>query len=181
MIPMDRISARFNRAGIFLAIFWILQSSGPSWAETESRMVRISFDIEPVMVMKVSSARGVGAVRLGPIAPRSEIPPETLEVGVITNTRQSYEIYHRLDGEITNGDGTKFPTEKLLFMVTSGNKGGTGLFPSLSPLPGGETLVFRSRSEGGSDIFRVMYSVENSKLFEAGSYYGNISLELRAE
>ena len=178
---MKQAFATFRSASIFLALLGILQSSGSLWAETESKTVRISFDIEPVMVMKMTSENGVGAVRLGPISPGAEPPPQALEIKVITNTRPSYQIYHRLEGEVTNSDGTKFPHEKLLFMVTNGTKGGAGLFPSLTSVPEEETLIFRSRSEGGTDIFRVMYSVENSKLFEAGSYYGNIYFDLRTE
>ena len=159
----------------------VLLNSGSLRAETETKIVRVSFEIEPVTVMKVASNLGVGAVRLGPISPRAEVPSQALEVSILTNTHHSYQVYHRLEGEISNAEGAKFPSEKILFMVTRGKEGGNSEFPGSIPVPTDETLIFRSKPEGGSDTFQVVYSVENTKLFEAGLYYGNIYFDIRTE
>ncbi len=151
------------------------------WADTEIKIVRILFEIEPVTAMKVASDTGVKAVQLGPLSPHAEVPAQSLEVSILSNIRQSYQIYHRLEEDVTNARGTKFPHEKLLFMVAGGKEGGTSAFSGLSSIPSGETLIFRSKPDGGSDVFRILYSVENTKLFEAGLYYGNIYLDIRTE
>lgn len=164
---------------VWVALFLI--PSQKLSADTEIKIVRMSFEIEPVTVMKVTSDTGVGAVRLGPLSPNVEVPSQSLQVSVLSNAHRPYQIYHRMEEDVTNARGIKFPPEKLLFMVTGGKEGGTSAFSSLIKIPAGETLIFRSRPEGGSDIFQILYSVENTKLFEAGLYYGNIYLDIRTE
>lgn len=151
------------------------------WAQSVSKTVRISFEIEPITVLKVTSEKGVGAVQLGPVSPHAEVSSQALEISVTTNTHGRYQVYHELRNEILNAAGTSFPNERLLFMVTPGTEGGNSEIPNMTPVPMNEALIFTSKAGGGSDTFRVLYSIDNSKLFSAGTYYGNIFIDLRNE
>ncbi len=150
-------------------------------AQTVSQTVRISFEIEPVTVLKATSESGVSAVRLGPVSPKTEVPAKALKIDIMTNTRQRYRVYHQLSSEVTSGEGSSFPVEQLKFMVTSGNAGGASAIPNFASIPNGEIPIFTSKPEGGPDSFQILYSLENQKLFSSGIYYGNISLDMRTE
>ncbi len=167
-------------SGLFFLSFWIL-GTPTLWAQTVSKNISVSFEIEPVTVLKANSESGVSAVRLGPVSPGTQVPNQTLTVSIVTNTRQRYRVYHELRGEVTSSEGISFPQDQLLFMATAGTQGGASQVPSFIPVPQGEISLFTSKSEGGPDSFQILYSLENKKLFSAGLYYGNISLDLRTE
>ena len=156
-------------------------SSRLLWAQSVTKNVRVSFEIEPVTVIKVSSQAGVSAVRLGPLSPRADISPEPLEVSIMTNTRDRYRVYHVLREGVTNSAGTQFPFNRLLFMASSGTEGGKSEIPSFTKIPQDEIPIFTSKPEGGPDTFQIIYSVDNKELFSAGFYYGNIHIHLRNE
>lgn len=166
---------------LFLTLFWVLAGTSFLCAQTVSQTVRVSFEIEPVTVLRATSESGVSAVRLGPVSPKTEVPAKALNVSVITNTRQRYRVYHQLGSEVTSGEGALFPSEQLKFMVTSGAAGGTSEVQNFVSIPEGEVPIFTSKTEGGTGSFQILYSLENQKLFSAGIYYGNISLDMRTE
>lgn len=153
----------------------------PLFAQTTSKRIRVSFEIEPVTVMRVSSNSGVSAVRLGPISPRASVPPQSLEVSVVSNTHQRYEVYHHLHEDIPNAAGTQFPSARLHFMVTPGTEGGDSRIPHFVEIPQGDAPIFTSKQEGGSDLFHIYYLIENKEIISAGTYYGNITIDVHPE
>lgn len=170
--------------GFQLILILILSVFGAQrlWAQgTATKTVRISFEIEPVMTMQVASEAGVSAVRLGPLSPNEQAPPQALEVSVITNLHQRYQVFHSLQEGITEASGEEFPRDRLLFMVTAGKGEGTSLISGFTQVPTSEVPIFSSGSGGGSDLFHILYSVDNSELFSAGAYYGNITVDIRTE
>lgn len=169
-----------NKIGFFLFLSAFLMPQGV-WAQTVSKTVRISFEIEPVTKVKISSEAGVSAVRLGPISPHAKIPTQILTVSVMTNTKNRYQIYHELKGNVISEGGDQFPPQQLLFMATDGEKGGKSETRDFTPVPPGEVTIFTSRSEGGPDTFQVLYSIDNNRLFPAGTYYGDINIDIRTE
>lgn len=169
-----------RKTGLLLLSLMVL-ASGRLWAQTAIGTVRISFEIEPVTVMKVTSEAGGRTVRLGPISPSAEVPTQTLEISIVSNAHENYRIYHKLRPEITSDTGTTFPVEKLRFMVTPGDKGGRSEVPSFTAVPSEEVPIFVSSPEGGSDVFQILYTVESTELFSAGVYYGDIYIDLRME
>ena len=166
---------------IFFIFFLIAFRTDFLFAQSVSKTARVSFEIEPVTTLKVASGSGATAVRLGPISPRAEIPPQPLEISIVTNTHQSYRVYHELQEDVVSESGAAFPSDRLLFMVTQGNRGGASSISNFTPVPQGETPIFTSKPEGGPDTFQILYAINNTKLFEAGTYYGNISIDLRNE
>lgn len=151
------------------------------WADTVTKTVMVSFDIEPVTVLKTNSRMGASAVRLGPVSPRGKVSPQAIDISIVTNERQRYQIYHRLEGDLMNAAGTEFPPSKVLFKATSGIKGGASEIPDFREVPKEETLLFTSKPEGGPDQFQIFYSVDSHDVFPAGLYYGNIHLDLRSD
>ena len=163
----------------FLAVSFFAGSS--LWADTVTKTIRVSFEIEPVTVLKAASSMGVSAVRLGPLSPHSGPATESIEVSVITNSHQRYRVYHRLEGGVFSESGSEFPRSKVLFMTTPGNKGGTSEIPNFKEVPDGEVAIFTSKDEGGKDNFHVLYTVNNDEVFPAGLFSGSIHLDVRAE
>lgn len=170
---------------IFFFLFWFILIAFPSskilLANTVSKTVRIAFEIEPVTALKVVSETGGRMVRLGPLTPKMEAPPRTLEVTVATNVKGRYRVVHEVEGNVMNATGDEFPPEKVLFRVSPGIKGGVSGIPSLTPIPQGEVVIFTSGTDGGADAFQVTYSVDNTELFPAGLYYANIRVDIRTE
>lgn len=154
----------------------LLLLSVPGWlyANSDTQTLSLTFLIEPVTVVKISSPGKV--VRIGPLVPGVDAPGENLQVSVATNTEDSYEVFHELRNEITSNSGGEFPKNELEFSVSKGKEGGTSLVPSARPVPIDRIPVFKSL--GGPDLFTIQYIVINKKSFSAGSYYGNISITL---
>ena len=167
---------------IFPRIFLLALSLPPSAnANTVTQTTRVSYEIEPVTAVTVASETGVQAVRLGPVTPHTEVATQSLKVSIKTNTRQHYRVYQNFEGEMLSSVGTPFPLQKILFRVTNGEKGGVSEVPSPTQLAPGEIPIFTSSAEAGADIFRIYFVLDNTELFPAGLFYGNLNIDLRVE
>lgn len=155
-------------------LFLLFMGPGRLYSNSDTQTLSLAFSIEPVTVVKISSPGKV--VRIGPLVPGVDAPGENLQVSVVTNTEDSYQVFHELRNEITSNSGGEFPENKLEFSVSKGKTAGSSLVPSARPVPRDRIPVFKS--PGGPDFFTIQYTVINKKTFSAGSYYGNISITL---
>ena len=172
----QRFSKIFNKKTILIAGlgFLFLTLSPPVYANSDTQTLNLTFFIEPVSLVKVSSPGKV--VRIGPVVPGVDARAETLQVAILTNTEDGYQIFHELRNDITSNSGGEFPKEELAFSVSGGKNTGTSLVPSPATVPRDRTPIFRS--SGGPDLFTIQYILSNKKSFTAGNYYGNISITL---
>ncbi len=162
---------KIRKYGLF---FLFLAVSGPLYAESDTQTLNLTFSIEPVTIVKVSSPGKV--VRIGPLVPGVDARAESLLISIATNTEDSYQVFHELRNDITSNTGGEFPKDELQFSVSNGKTGGTSLFPAQRPMPRERIPVFKS--PGGPDLFTIQYVIPNKKSFTAGNYYGNISITL---
>ena len=167
---------------IFRLIFlFTLFFASAAYANTVTQTARISFEIEPVTAVSVASESGVQAVRMGPVAPHAEVTTQSLKVSIKTNTKQHYRVYQNFEGEMLNSAGTPFPLQKILFRASNGEKSGVSEVASPTQLTPGEIPIFTSSSEGGADAFHIYFVLDNTELFPAGLFYGNLNIDLRVE
>lgn len=162
----------------FLLFMSILGWTGLSYGAAQTKTLTLTFNVEPVTVLKVSSSSGGNSVELGPVVSGVNVPVQSLEVRIVTNTSQPYRIYHDLTGDLTNRSGGVIPEGELLMMASNGRNGGTSEAPSMVPVVKGRVLLLTSRPEGGPDQFTLNYAMKNQKTFGAGDYYGNIRIEI---
>ena len=176
------MTRNFLKRDRFILILVInLLAAFPLQADTVAKTLRLSFDIEPMTALKVVSSAGVSAVRLGPISPQAQVPVQSIEVSVLTNGRQRYRIYHRLEGGVFNASGSEFPRSKILFMASPGVRGGASEIPNFREVPDGDIVIFTSKSEGGTENFQLLYTVNNDEVFPAGLFSGSVHLDVRTE
>ncbi len=161
--------------GVFLCV---VCCAGYVYAAAQTKTLTLTFNVEPVTLLKVTSQSGGNNVEIGPVISGIDVPVQSLEVVIVTNTSQPYRVYHELGGELTNRSGGELPNGELSFMASSGKNGGTSEIPSMTMVPRQRTLIFTSKPEGGPDRFTLQYSLKNKKIFGAGDYYGNIRIEI---
>lgn len=173
---METMKFFFNAKSRLLSGLWLLLLVVPGrlYANSDTQTLSLAFLIEPVAVVKISSPGKV--VRIGPVVPGVDARAENLQVSVLTNTEEGYQVFHELRNDITSNSGGEFPKNELEFAVSKGKTGGASLVPAARPVPRDRIPVFRSM--GGPDFFTIQYTVMNKKAFSAGSYYGNISITL---
>jgi len=158
-------------AGLLTAIvFW----AGLSYAASDSQTMPLTFYIEPVRVVHAEASSGGPSVDLGSVVPGVEVPVQSVQVSILTNTEGAYSIYHELRNEMTNQSGSLLPDESFRYQVANGAQGTESLVPSWTPVPEGRSLIARGR--GGADLFTIQYRVQGKGVLEAGDYYGNAKI-----
>ena len=155
-----------------LFLFWF--AAVPLYADSQTQTINLTFSIAPVTVVKVSSPGKV--VHIGPVIPRVDTSGESLQVSILTNTEDRYQVFHELRSDITSNSGGEFPSNELEFLVSNGKNGGTSGVPSKTPVSRDKVPIFNS--PGGPDLFAIQYFVSNKKSFSAGDYYGNVSITI---
>ncbi len=143
-------------------------------AASDTQTMPLTFYIEPVRVVSAEASSGGPRVDLGSIVPGVEVPSQTVQVSIVTNTESPYSVYHELRNEMTNQSGALLAEESFRYRVADGPQGTQSLVPAWVPVPDGRSLIARGR--GGADTFVIDYSVQGKKVLEAGDYYGNAKI-----
>ncbi len=146
----------------------------PLQAASDTQNMPLTFYIEPVRVVHAEASSGGPSVNLGSVMPGVEVPSQTVQVSIITNTESPYSVYHELRNEITNQSGALLPEESFRYRVENGQRGSESLVPSWAPVPDSRSLIARGR--GGADTFTIDYRVQGKTVLEAGDYYGNAKI-----
>jgi hypothetical protein len=165
----------------FLRRVWILYAglcfllmAPPAQATSDTQTMPLTFNIEPVRVVHAEAASGGPSVDLGSVVPGVDVPSQSVQVAIITNTESPYSIYHELRNEMTNQSGALLPDESFRYRATNGTQGTESLVPAWTPVPEGRSLI--ARGHGGPDVFTIQYLVQGKKVLEAGDYYGNAKI-----
>lgn len=148
-----------------------------SFAESDSRTLSLTFEIEPVTVVRMESDSGSANVNLGPVI-LGAAQESVLLVSVVSNSGGAYRVYHQLENELTNGQGDLLSESSINMSVSNGSSGGVSEMPSPVPVPRTRTPIFRSSNKGGPERFSIRYVIPGNKMIEAGQYYGNVHLEI---
>jgi hypothetical protein len=148
--------------------------SNPAYAVSDTQTIPLTFYIEPVRVVRAESSNGGPSVDLGSVVPGVEVPSQSVQVAIVTNTESPYSVYHELRNEMTNQSGALLPDESFRYRVTNGTQGTESLVSSWAAVPEGRSVIARGR--GGADRFTIDYLVQGKKVLEAGDYYGNAKI-----
>lgn len=170
-------SAVFSLYSVLWALFSVLcalSSVTLVYAASDTQTMSLTFYIEPVRVVRAEAASGGPSVDLGSVVPGVDVPSQTVQVAIVTNTESPYSVYHELRNEMTNQSGALLPDESFRYRVTNGAQGTESLVPAWAPVPDGRSFIARGR--GGADTFAIDYIVQGKKVLEAGDYYGNAKI-----
>jgi len=152
----------------------LLLGAPKTYGVSDTETLQLTFNIEPVRVIRAEASSGGPSVDLGSALPGIDVPAQTVRVSIVTNTESPYSIYHELRSEMTNQSGTMIADEHFRYQVSEGLHGTESLVSSWTPVPLGRALIARGR--GGPDDFAIQYSVQGKKVLEAGDYYGNAQI-----
>lgn len=100
-----------------------------------------------------------------------------MDLKIIANTGEQYQVIQNIRTGFTNEDGYELPLKQLT-ITTAGSKTGTNKFPNQGHLELGDNILFTSDPQGSSDQFAVEYVLELPVDAKKGEYTSETTYSL---
>jgi len=150
-----------------------LLAASPSFAESDSKTVRVSATILPRLELSVQPETGQDLIfsAVEQPAPGDERSQSvTVHLNVFSNLGRPYQVTQLVRHPLTSGDGQTIPDDQFQVSARGAGLGQVEADRPVPVLPGIDTPLYTSNERGKSDRFSADYILTVTPQTPAGEY-----------
>lgn len=165
-------------AGYYKSTIEFVVESDSSADFTAPVTVPLEIEIETLFFLEVEHD-SAGGLNFGKFKNEGDAQSRRVRVQAHSNTGQRYQVIQRVSRPFTNERGKVLPPDNFTAVMSGAHTGSMAIMSS-KPVEAGDTVIFTSDAQGGSDDFVIDYTLTLPRDTSGGEYTSETTYSLAA-